>query len=131
MPDLLEKPTNAAELFRVAPSIAIIGLELTARTQLRQFATGCDYLNLPKPVVTLFPNTKDDLSSRHDWQKIVHEALKSGQQTIVVQDQIASILPVPANDGHHAHFVIETAAGTFSFDDLIMDGMPSLTRLGT
>jgi len=123
-------PNNIAELFRVAPSIAIIGVELNARTQFRQFATGCDYLNLPKPIVTLFPNTKDDFSNRQDWQSIIHEVLMSGQKTMVVQDRISSILPVAANDQHHAHFVVETTTGTFSFDDLIMDGMPSLTRVG-
>ena len=119
---------HVAKLFRLAPSLAIVGVEQTARTQFRQFATSCDYLNLPKPIVTLFPNADGDFSSRQDWKNIIHEVLRSSQKTIIVPDRISSILPVGANEGYHAHFMIETTIGYFSFDDLIMDGMPSLTR---
>jgi len=129
MTRILTKSTDVVELFHVAPSIAIIGVGVSARSQFRQFVTGCEYLNLPKPFVTLVPNTEDDFKLRQNWKNLIHEALKYSQETIIVRDRVSSILPVGANDEHHAHFVVETTRGTFCFDDLIMDGMPSLNRV--
>ena len=128
MTRVLEKSSNVAELFSVAPSVAVVGIDVSARTQFRQFATGCGYLNLPKPIVTLFPNTTDDFSAHRDWKDLIHEVMKFGQQTTIVQAGLSSILPVAANDEHHAHFIVETTSGSFCFDDLIMEGMPSLQR---